>query len=270
MGVDDIAHGNSDLSTRTERQASALEESAASIEALLQSAEAAADNSRETSEITLQAAGVARTGADVVRQAGASMGAITDASRRIADIIGLIDSIAFQTNLLSLNAAVEAARAGEHGRGFAVVANEVRSLAHRTAESAKQIRGLISSTGERVNEGNRLVGESARQLETITSSSENIAKLAKEAAQSAHTQSTGLKQISQAICDLESVNQQNSALVEEVAASSAALSERASKLRTAVARFRLDASGEERGDEDADEDHGHREGLRLAAGTVVG
>ncbi len=241
MGVDDIAHGNSDLSTRTERQASGLEESAASIEKLLASAESAANNSRETSEITLQAADVACSGAEVVRQAGSSMGAITDASRRIADIIGIIDSIAFQTNLLSLNAAVEAARAGDHGRGFAVVANEVRSLARRTTESAKQIRGLISSTGDRVSEGNRLVSESARQLEAITSSSGNIARLAKEAANSAHEQSSGLKQISQAISDLESINQQNSALVEEVAASSASLAERADKLRTVVARFKLTA-----------------------------
>jgi methyl-accepting chemotaxis protein len=202
------------------------------------------ENAQQADTLAQGASEVAQRGGRAVGEVVETMQDITTSSGKIAEIVGVIDGIAFQTNILALNAAVEAARAGEHGRGFAVVANEVRSLARRTTESAKQIRGLISSTGERVNEGNRLVGESARQLEAITASSENIAKLSKEAAQSAQEQSNGLKQISQAIGDLESVNQQNSALVEEVAASSASLAERADKLRAAVARFKLTVAGD--------------------------
>ena len=259
-GAGEIASGNADLSQRTERQAASLEQSAAAVEELAGAVRAAADNSRQTREITRSANDKAQEGSQVVRQAVVAMSAITDASKRIADIIGLIDSIAFQTNLLSLNAAVEAARAGEQGRGFAVVASEVRSLAQRTAESAKEIRGLIATAGERVAEGNQLVARTGTSLEEMAAQSERIASLSAEASDSIEEQARGLAQVSQSISQLEDSNQQNSAMVEEVAAASASLSEQAGRLRDAVARFRLDASdatwagaGEEAWGEDQDE-----------------
>ncbi|MBB4133065.1 MULTISPECIES: methyl-accepting chemotaxis protein [unclassified Xanthomonas] len=243
-GADEISSGNSDLSGRTERQAAALEQSAASIKSLLQSAQQAAENSRQTSELTVGALESSRSGADVVGKAGESMAGINQSSRRIADIIGLIDSVAFQTNLLALNAAVEAARAGEHGRGFAVVASEVRNLAHRTASSAKEIRDLISDSNRRVHEGTDLVTATREQLQAINASNERVAQLSREAAVAAHDQSSGLQDLSRAVDDLESVNQQNSSLVEEVSASSTALRDRAVQLRATVSRFRLQGSAE--------------------------
>ncbi|MCL1530563.1 methyl-accepting chemotaxis protein [Xanthomonas nasturtii] len=241
-GADEISSGNSDLSGRTERQAAALEQSAASIKSLLESARQAAENSRQTSELTVGALDNSRSGSEIVSKAGDSMEGINQSSRRIADIIGLIDSVAFQTNLLALNAAVEAARAGEQGRGFAVVATEVRNLAHRTASSAKEIRDLISDSSQRVHEGTDLVASTRMQLEAINTSNERVAQLSREAAAAAQDQSAGLQELSRAVDDLESVNQQNSSLVEEVAASSDSLRERAMHLRTAVARFRLRAT----------------------------
>ena len=238
-GAEEIARGNSDMSQRTEQQASALEKSASAIDELLSSAVAATENSRQTSEITRKALVTARAGADVAAQAGASMQAITISSRSIGEIVGVIDSVAFQTSLLSLNAAVEAARAGEHGRGFAVVATEVRNLSKSTGNSARQIRTLIADEIECVSKGNVLIAESGRQLAEITRSSDNIATLAKDAADSIAEQTRGLQQISESIGQLENVNQQNAALVEEVAASSQSLNERASQLRQIVARFRL-------------------------------
>jgi methyl-accepting chemotaxis protein len=238
-GVEEIAKGNADLSERTERQAAALEESASSIEELLATARGTADNCRQTSEITNRASEDSKQGAEVVQKAGKSMGAIIAASKSISEIIGLIDSVAFQTNLLALNAAVEAARAGEHGRGFAVVASEVRALAQRTTASAKEIRNLIAVSGERVAEGNSLVDQSSLMLEGIARSSENIAQLTREVTNSVQEQTSGLQQISKAINDLESVNQQNSALVTEVAASSSSLTERAARLRQMVGAFRV-------------------------------
>ncbi|MDR3419507.1 MAG: methyl-accepting chemotaxis protein [Nevskia sp.] len=244
VGAQQIASGNHDLSQRTERQAAALEESAAAIEELLSSSRQAADNSVQTTGITQQASLSARKGAEVVRKAGDSMLSITESSRRIGEIIGLIDSVAFQTNLLSLNAAVEAARAGEHGRGFAVVATEVRSLANRTTGSAKEIRGLINDALERIKEGNTLVSESGRQLQEITQSSDNIAKLVADSAHSIQEQTRGMQQIGQSVGELENVNQQNAALVEQVASSSTALSERAAQLQQVVSRFRLTREAE--------------------------
>ena len=245
IGIEEIARGNADLSGRTERQANALQDSAASIEQLLAAARSAAENSRQTSSLTHGALDGSRQGVSVAEQASASMVSITDASRRIGEIIALIDAIAFQTHILALNAAVEAARAGEHGRGFAVVATEVRSLAHRSATSAKEIRDLISDAITRVGEGSGLVDESRQQLESIARSNETIASLAQQAADSAQEQSQGLQQLSRSVGDLESVNQQNSALVEEVAAASASLRERAQALRTAMGRFRLQAEGDD-------------------------
>ncbi|WP_372013063.1 methyl-accepting chemotaxis protein [Pseudoxanthomonas sp. 10H] len=243
VGIEEIARGNADLSGRTERQANALQDSAASIEQLLAAARNAAENSRQTSDLTHGALDNSRQGVHVAAEASGSMVSITEASRRIGEIISLIDSVAFQTNILALNAAVEAARAGEHGRGFAVVATEVRSLAHRTATSAKEIRDLIADAIARVGEGSGLVDESRRQLEAIAGSNETIAGLAQQAADSAQEQSQGLQQLSRSVGDLEAVNQQNSALVEEVAAASASLRERAQALRAAMARFRLQPEG---------------------------
>lgn len=240
-GAGEIADGNADLSARTERQAAALESSAASVGQLVSAVKASAENSRQTRQITQSAHERARDGADVVRGAVSAMASITDATRRIADIIGLIDSIAFQTNLLSLNAAVEAARAGEQGRGFAVVAAEVRTLAQRTTQSAKDIRQLIATAGERVEEGNRLVTDSGRSLEEMAGSSERIAVLSAQASDSIEEQARKLGSVSEAIGQLEESNLQNSALVEQVAASSTSLTEQAARLREAVGRFRLDA-----------------------------
>lgn len=242
-GANEIARGNADLSARTEQQASSLERSAANVVQLVSSISAAAENSRQTREITRSANERAQEGAEVVRGAVSAMAAITEATTRIADIIGLIDSIAFQTNLLSLNAAVEAARAGEQGRGFAVVASEVRMLAQRTTQSAKDIRGLIAVAGDRVAEGNDLVARSGKSLEQMAGSSEQIAALAAQASDSIEAQSRGLQDVSESIGQLEDANLQNSSLVEEVAASSTSLTDQADRLRAAVGRFVLSTSG---------------------------
>ncbi|MDQ3206509.1 MAG: methyl-accepting chemotaxis protein, partial [Pseudomonadota bacterium] len=242
-GAGEIAQGNADLSARTEQQAAALERSSHSVDQLVAAVQASAENSRQTRRITHSAHERARDGAQVVRGAIEAMASITDATRRIGDIIGLIDSIAFQTNLLSLNAAVEAARAGEQGRGFAVVAAEVRTLAQRTTQSAKDIRQLIATAGARVEEGNQLAARSGESLEQMAGSSEQIAALSAEASDSIDAQAHKLQDVSKAIGGLEESNLQNSALVEEVAASSASLSEQASRLRSAVARFRLEEDG---------------------------
>lgn len=239
LGVNEIATGNADLSARTERQAAALEQSTASIANLLESSRQSAENSRQTSELTGSALLSSRNGAEVVGRAGHSMIEINNSSKQIGDIVGLIDSVAFQTNLLALNAAVEAARAGEYGRGFAVVAGEVRNLANRTANSAKEIRSLITESNQRVSEGTGLVSATRDQLDAINTSNERVAALAREAAAAAQDQSEGLQELSRAVMDLEAVNEQNSALVEEVAASSDSLRERAQLLQKTVLRFRL-------------------------------
>ena len=240
--ADEIASGNADLSARTERQATSLERSSSSVVKLVASIRGVAENSRETRQITRAAHERAQGGAEIVSGAVTAMAAITDATRRIADIIGLIDSIAFQTNLLSLNAAVEAARAGEQGKGFAVVAAEVRMLAQRTTQSAKDIRGLIAAAGERVADGNRLVTQSGTALGEMAESSEQIAALSAQASDAIEEQARGLQDVSEAITQLEEANLQNGALVEEVAATSTSLTDHAHSLREAVARFRLDAA----------------------------
>lgn len=241
-GAEEIARGNSELSERTERQAAALEQSAANIQQMLDSARAVAGNSAQSSALTQKASQTALGGVDVVRKTGQSMQEITEASKRIGDIIGLIDAVAFQTNLLALNAAVEAARAGEYGRGFAVVAAEVRSLAQRTTTSSKEIRDLIKAAQTRIVEGNTLVTESGRRLDEIADSSREIATLSADVAEAIQEQTQGLNQITDAIKDLESVNQQNAALVEEVAAASESLKDRSAQLRSSVMRFRLNGT----------------------------
>lgn len=242
-GAAEIAGGNADLSARTERQAAALEESASRLMELLSQMREAEANSRKTMEVTRSTAERAQAGSEVVGKAVGSMAAITQASEQVAQITGLIDSIAFQTNLLALNAAVEAARAGEQGRGFAVVAAEIRSLAQRTATSAKEISTLIAGTVERVREGNKLVTESGSLLQEVAASSRVIAELADAAVLTSRTQAEGLHSVSEAVSELEVSNQQNSALVEEVAAASSALSDQSGALRNAVTRFRLAGDG---------------------------
>jgi methyl-accepting chemotaxis protein len=235
----EIAAGNNDLSVRTERQSAAVEESAASMEEMSATVKASADNAKRGEEITLEAARQARESKPVVESSIQSMSEITEASNKISEIIGVMDSIAFQTNLLALNAAVEAARAGEQGRGFAVVASEVRSLAQRSSDSAAEIRDLINNTVEKVEQGNTYVQQAGQALDAIAAQVEEIAILTKEQTSAAAEQSAGVDQVTGAMRDLESANQQNSALVEEMAASTESLNSQAARLREMVERFNV-------------------------------
>lgn len=237
--ANEIAAGNNDLSNRTERQASAVEQSAASMEQMSATVRNSADNARKGQEITNQAAKSADESAPVVKASIESMQEISGVSERIGEIISVIDGLAFQTNLLALNAAVEAARAGEQGRGFAVVAGEVRSLAHRSTESAKEIRDLVAETTEKVQQGNKYVNQAGETLEEIAAQVREIAVLTEEATSAAAEQAAGVDQVADAMRDLESVNQQNSALVEEMTASTESLTSQANSLREMVSKFRL-------------------------------
>ncbi|ROQ24809.1 aerotaxis transducer Aer2 [Gallaecimonas pentaromativorans] len=233
----EIAQGNNDLSQRTEEQASSLEETAASMEELSAQVKNSADNARLASRQAQEAMGRARDGGEVVTQAVGAMTEIESASRKIADIIGVIDEIAFQTNLLALNAAVEAARAGEQGRGFAVVASEVRNLAQRSAGAAKEIKALIQDSVAKVSQGSKLVGDSGHRLTEIVTAVEEVTKLMKEIDIASQEQATGIDEVTRAVTQMDEMTQQNAALVEEAAASSESLLDEARQLVQLMAFF---------------------------------
>ncbi|WP_447777358.1 methyl-accepting chemotaxis protein [Variovorax boronicumulans] len=236
-----IASGNQDLSSRTEEQASSLEQTAASMEELTSTVKQNADNARQANQLAVSASEVAVKGGAVVSQVVDTMGSINASSKKIVDIIGVIDGIAFQTNILALNAAVEAARAGEQGRGFAVVASEVRSLAQRSAAAAKEIKTLIGDSVEKVEEGSKQVAEAGRTMEEIVGSVKRVTDIMGEITAASQEQTSGIEQINQAITQMDQVTQQNAALVEEASAAAQSLQEQAGALVQAVSVFKLDA-----------------------------
>jgi methyl-accepting chemotaxis protein len=236
----EIAQGNSDLSGRTEQQASALEQTAASMEELSSTVRQNADNAMQARSMALNASQVAVQGGEVVARVVDTMKGINDSSNQIANIIGVIDSIAFQTNILALNAAVEAARAGEQGRGFAVVATEVRSLAGRSAEAAREIKGLIGASVERVQQGTTLVGEAGTTMSEVVSAIHRVNDLVGEISAASNEQSTGVAQVGEAITQMDQATQQNAALVEESAAAAGSLRTQADQLVQAMSVFKLE------------------------------
>jgi len=237
-----IASGNQDLSSRTEEQASSLEQTAASMEELTSTVKQNADNARQANQLAVSASEVAVKGGSVVSQVVDTMGSINASSKKIVDIIGVIDGIAFQTNILALNAAVEAARAGEQGRGFAVVASEVRSLAQRSAAAAKEIKTLIGDSVEKVEEGSKQVEEAGRTMEEIVGSVKRVTDIMGEITAASQEQTSGIEQINQAITQMDQVTQQNAALVEEASAAAQSLQEQSGSLVQSVSIFKLDAN----------------------------
>lgn len=235
----EIAAGNSDLSQRTEEQASSLEETASSMEELTSTVRQNADNARQANQLASGASEVAVRGGAVVGQVVQTMSAINDSSKKIVDIISVIDGIAFQTNILALNAAVEAARAGEQGRGFAVVATEVRTLAQRSAAAAKEIKELIGDSVSKVEDGTRLVDEAGATMNEIVNSVKRVTDIMAEISAASQEQSSGIEQVNQAVTQMDEVTQQNAALVEEAAAAAESMQEQAHALSQAVAVFKL-------------------------------
>ncbi|APX74977.1 methyl-accepting chemotaxis protein [Achromobacter insolitus] len=238
-GAREIAAGNIDLSSRTEQQAASLEETAASMDELSSTVRNNAESSRSASELAVAASEVATRGGQAVGDVVGTMRGIADSSNRIADIVGVIDGIAFQTNILALNAAVEAARAGEQGKGFAVVASEVRALAQRSAAAAKEIKGLIDDSVQKVSVGSDQVEAAGATMQEIVVSVRRVTDIINEISSASEEQSQGIQQVNQAVSQMDSVTQQNAALVEEAAASAASLETQAQRLREAVAVFKL-------------------------------
>ncbi|WP_307729917.1 methyl-accepting chemotaxis protein [Massilia sp. H6] len=235
----EISIGNQDLSARTEQQAGSLEETASSMEELTSTVKQNADNARQAKQLAASAADTAARGGEVVAEVVVTMGSINQASRKIADIITVIDGIAFQTNILALNAAVEAARAGEQGRGFAVVAGEVRNLAQRSAAAAKEIKALIGDSVARVEAGSRLVDQAGRTMDDVVASVQRVSDIIGEIAAASQEQRHGIEQVNQSIVQMDGVTQQNAALVEQAAAAAAAMREQAAGLAQLVGIFQL-------------------------------
>jgi methyl-accepting chemotaxis protein len=240
----EINAGNQDLSSRTEQQASSLEETASSMEELTSTVKHNAENARQANQLAATASENAVRGGEVVAQVVSTMGSINESARRIADIIGVIDGIAFQTNILALNAAVEAARAGEQGRGFAVVASEVRNLAQRSAAAAKEIKTLIGDSVEKVETGSRLVDQAGATMEEVVGSVKRVSDIIGEIAAASDEQRAGIEQVNQAITQMDQVTQQNAALVEQAAAAAGAMQDQAAELAGLVGTFRTGNEGQ--------------------------
>jgi methyl-accepting chemotaxis protein len=237
----EIAAGNADLSQRTEEQASSLEETASSMEELASTVKSNAENAKQANRLAAEASEVAVKGGTVVGEVVQTMSSINESSKKIADIIGVIDGIAFQTNILALNAAVEAARAGEQGRGFAVVASEVRTLAQRSASAAKEIKELISDSVSKVDNGTKLVDEAGKTMDEVVGAVKRVTDIMGEITAATNEQSAGIDQVNTAVGQMDQVTQQNAALVEEAAAAAESMREQASGLQSAVAVFKLEA-----------------------------
>jgi methyl-accepting chemotaxis protein-2 (aspartate sensor receptor) len=265
----EISTGNLDLCSRTEEQAASLATTASSMDQLTATVRQNADNARQADELARSASGVARKGGATVSQVVARMDSITQASRKISDIIGVIDGIAFQTNILALNAAVEAARAGEQGRGFAVVASEVRTLAQRSAAAAKEIKGLIEASNSEVNAGSALVAEAGTTMQEVLDSVQRVTDIMSEISIASQEQTKGIEEVNRAVVEMDTTTQQNAALVEEASAAAQAMHEQADALARAVRRFRLagdSASHGVHGDDGSDDgSHGSAPGAALRA-----
>jgi methyl-accepting chemotaxis protein len=238
----EIASGNNDLSHRTEQQAASLEQTAASMEQLTSTVQQNSENAKHANELAVGASDIAGKGVEVVNEVVTTMEGINEASRKIVDIISVIDGIAFQTNILALNAAVEAARAGEQGRGFAVVAVEVRNLAQRAAAAAGEIKGLIGDSVERVENGSKLVTQAGKTMEEIVSSIRSVTTIMSEISAASVEQTSGIEQVNQAITQMDDVTQQNAALVEQAAAAAESLEDQTQNLALTVAHFKLDGN----------------------------
>ncbi|QDQ89273.1 HAMP domain-containing protein [Alcaligenaceae bacterium SJ-26] len=242
LGAREISHGNSDLSSRTEQQAASLEETAASMEQLAATVSQNADHARQADQLASSSMEVARRGGSAVADVVNTMQDISGSSRKIAEIVNVIDSIAFQTNILALNAAVEAARAGEQGKGFAVVAGEVRSLAQRSAQAAREIKILISESVNKVDVGSNQVEHAGMTMDEIVAAVQRVTNIMAEISSASQEQATGIDQVNQAVTQMDSVTQQNAALVEQAAAAAASLEEQARNVAEAVAAFKVASS----------------------------
>ncbi|GEN26606.1 methyl-accepting chemotaxis protein [Halovibrio variabilis] len=245
VGAREIASGNADLSSRTEQQAASLQETAASMEQLTATVKQNADNARQASQLANDASSTASNGGEVVEQVITTMHGISSSSQKVSDIITVIDSIAFQTNILALNASVEAARAGEQGRGFAVVASEVRNLAGRSADAAKEIKVLIEASSTQVKEGSVLVESAGETMREVVSSVRRVTDIMDEISAASQEQSSGIEQVNQAVAQMDEVTQQNAALVQQASSAASSLEEQAARLESVVSSFRL-AEGESR------------------------